>query len=169
MSRNTQRGRSRLARSERVECILGTSFCLCIQLLLVNCTQYSTFSYQSAACRMVSLLHTRTDAASHNFYAPWKSEISIASLRRSSFRKPRLLTSIQFLQVLYSVASLRTLPLYPADVLLADCVPCAHVFFHACREAVFFAFGEGCAGLGNAALEAVFVEFLWYVGKCIYK
>jgi hypothetical protein len=50
--------------------------------------------------------------------------------------------------------------LYSAHVLLADCVPCAHVLLHACREAVLLAFRERGSGLGDAALEAVFVEFL---------
>lgn len=64
------------------------------------------------------------------------------------------------MQNLQRQTSLGAFPLYPADILLADCVPCAHVLFHACREAVFFAFGEGRAGLGDAALKAVLVEFL---------
>jgi hypothetical protein len=50
--------------------------------------------------------------------------------------------------------------LYPCNILLAHGVPCTHVLLHARREAGFFAFGEGGTGLGDAALEAVFVEFL---------
>lgn len=75
---------------------------------------------------------------------------------------------MRVLQVLHSRTSLGAFPLYPRNILFADGVPCAHVLFHACCEAVFFAFGEGCAGLGDAALEAVFVEFLECVNMLIF-
>jgi hypothetical protein len=52
------------------------------------------------------------------------------------------------------------LSLYPRNVLLGDGVPCAHVLLHAGREASLLALGQRCAGLGDAALEAVLVEFL---------
>ena len=52
------------------------------------------------------------------------------------------------------------LPLYPRDVLLADGVPGAHVLLHAALEAALLAARQRSAGLGDAALEAVFVEFL---------
>ena len=50
--------------------------------------------------------------------------------------------------------------LYPGDVLLADGIPGAHVLLHAALEAALFAAGERGAGLDDAALEAVLVEFL---------
>lgn len=50
--------------------------------------------------------------------------------------------------------------LYPRNILLANGVPRAHVFLHAVLEAALFAAGERGARLGDAALEAVFVEFL---------
>jgi hypothetical protein len=52
------------------------------------------------------------------------------------------------------------LALYPRNVLLGDGVPCAHVLLHAGREASLLALGQRRAGLGDAALEAVLVEFL---------
>ena len=70
-----------------------------------------------------------------------------------------LVSFLQNLKVLHC-AALGAFTLYPTDVLLADSVPCAHVLFHACSEAVFFAFREGCARLGDAAFKAVLVEFL---------
>ena len=57
-------------------------------------------------------------------------------------------------------ATLLRLLLYPGNVLLRDGVPGGHVLLHAGCEAGFFAFGEGGTGLGDAALEAVLVEFL---------
>jgi hypothetical protein len=50
--------------------------------------------------------------------------------------------------------------LYPADVLLADGVPGGHVFLHARADAGLFAAGHGGAGLGDAVLETVLVDFL---------
>jgi hypothetical protein len=67
-------------------------------------------------------------------------------------------------QRLQAQPTLALLLLYPRHVLLADRVPRAHVLLHARLEAALFAAGERCAGLGDAALEAVFVEFLqWFV------
>lgn len=63
------------------------------------------------------------------------------------------------LQILHRPA-LRRLPLYPRNILFRNRVPRTHVLFHARREARLFAFGERGSGLGNAALEAVFVELL---------
>ena len=49
---------------------------------------------------------------------------------------------------------------YPVDVRRVDLVPGRHVLFHARRHARLFAAREGAAGLGDAFLEAVFLEFL---------
>jgi len=47
-----------------------------------------------------------------------------------------------------------------AQVLLADRIPTIHILVHAVGIARRLRGGEGGAGLGNAALEAVFVDFL---------
>lgn len=62
--------------------------------------------------------------------------------------------------ILHHDASGTGLSLYAVDVLLGDDVPGRHVLFHALRVAGRFARGQGGTGLGDAALEAVFVEFL---------
>jgi hypothetical protein len=61
------------------------------------------------------------------------------------------------LDVLQTRAALALL-LYPRDVLLRHCVPCAHVFLHAVCEALLFARRERGAGFRDAALEAVLVQ-----------
>lgn len=55
---------------------------------------------------------------------------------------------------------LSRLLLYPGNVGLRDGVPGLHVLVHARSEAVLLAFGERRAGLGDAAFEAVLIEFL---------
>ena len=79
-------------------------------------------------------------------------------LAKGAASNPSPLTSSKHLHVLHRTA---LFPLYPADVLLADCVPCAHVLFHACAHAALLASREGGTRLGDAALEAVLIEFLW--------
>lgn len=56
---------------------------------------------------------------------------------------------------------------YAVDERRVDLVPCLHVLLHACRDACLFAAGEGGAGLGNALLEAVLLDFL-EVNKLAY-
>lgn len=58
-------------------------------------------------------------------------------------------------------AAVLGLLLYPGDVLARDGVPGLHVLLHAGCEAGFLAFGERGTGLGDAAVEAVLVEFLF--------
>ena len=48
----------------------------------------------------------------------------------------------------------------PADVRGVDLVPGGHVLLHARGHAGLLAAGEGAAGLGDALLEAVLLEFL---------
>ena len=50
--------------------------------------------------------------------------------------------------------------LYPRDVGLGDGVPRGHVLLHAGGKAALLALGERSAGLVDAAVEAVLVEFL---------
>jgi len=50
------------------------------------------------------------------------------------------------------------------QILFRDRIPRRHVLLHARRVAALFGGGEGGAGFGDAALEAVFVEFLRNVG-----
>lgn len=50
--------------------------------------------------------------------------------------------------------------LYPRHILRANRVPRAHVFLHARLDAALLAARQRGAGLGDAALEAVLVEFL---------
>jgi hypothetical protein len=64
--------------------------------------------------------------------------------------------------------SLLRLLLYPGNVLLGDDVPGLHVLLHARGEAGFFAFGKRGSGFGDAALEAVLVEFL-VLQSALYK
>jgi hypothetical protein len=54
--------------------------------------------------------------------------------------------------------------LYPCDVLPTNRIPARHVLLHAGAEATLFAAGDGRAGFGDAALEAMFVDFLNAVG-----
>jgi hypothetical protein len=68
-------------------------------------------------------------------------------------------TSPHHLDILYPRTRL-TLPLYSRNVLLRHCVPRAHVFLHAAGKARLFALGQRGAGLGDAALKAVFVQLL---------
>lgn len=49
---------------------------------------------------------------------------------------------------------------YPVDVGRVDLVPCSHVLLHASRHACLLAARESAAGLGNALVEAVLLEFL---------
>jgi len=51
--------------------------------------------------------------------------------------------------------------LYSRNILPADEIPAGHVLLHARAEASFLAAGDGGAGLWDAALEAVFVNFLY--------
>jgi hypothetical protein len=62
--------------------------------------------------------------------------------------------------ILHHEASRTSLSLYAVDVLLRHDVPSRHVLFHALRVAGGFARGQRRTGFGDAALEAVFVEFL---------
>ena len=63
---------------------------------------------------------------------------------------------------------LRTNPLlHMSQVLPAHRVPALHVLLHAVRIARRFRGREGGAGFGDAALEAVFVEFL--TGICVSR
>jgi hypothetical protein len=61
---------------------------------------------------------------------------------------------------LHHEASRTGLSLYAVDVLLGDDVPGGHVLLHALRVAGGFARRQRRTGFGDAALEAVFVEFL---------
>ena len=72
---------------------------------------------------------------------------------------PPFLSSSLRSNVLQSRSTL-ALPLYPCDILLRYGVPRTHVFLHAAREARFFAFGQRGVGFGDAALEAMLIEFL---------
>jgi hypothetical protein len=56
--------------------------------------------------------------------------------------------------------SVLRLLLYARNVLFRHRVPGLHILFHARGEAGFLAFREGRAGLGDAAFEAVLVQFL---------
>lgn len=49
---------------------------------------------------------------------------------------------------------------YSVDVRSIDLIPSCHVLLHAGSHAGLFAAGERAAGLGDAFLEAVFLEFL---------
>lgn len=51
--------------------------------------------------------------------------------------------------------------LHMAQILLRNRTPRCHVFFHAHGVTARFARGERGSGFGDAALEAVFVEFLF--------
>jgi hypothetical protein len=88
-----------------------------------------------------------------------------------SFLSPSLFFSFLVMWVLCNVvknvglslhheASRTSFSLYAVDVLLGHDVPCRHVLFHALRVAGGFARGQRRTGFGDAALEAVFVEFL---------
>lgn len=48
----------------------------------------------------------------------------------------------------------------PADVGGVDLVPGGHVLLHAGGHAGLLAAGEGAAGLGDALVEAILLEFL---------
>lgn len=50
--------------------------------------------------------------------------------------------------------------LYSPDVGLVDEVPRGHVLLHAMCDAGLFAAGDGATGLGDALVEAIFVDFL---------
>jgi hypothetical protein len=50
--------------------------------------------------------------------------------------------------------------LYPRNVLPANRIPARHVLLHTGAETALFAAGDGRARFGDAALEAVFVDFL---------
>jgi len=67
---------------------------------------------------------------------------------------------VSFARNLHHDATRTGLSLYAVDVLLGDDVPGRHVFLHALRVAGRLARRQGRSGLGDAALEAVFVEFL---------
>lgn len=49
---------------------------------------------------------------------------------------------------------------YAVDVRRVDLVPGGHVLFHARSHALLLAARERCAGLGDALVEAVVLEFL---------
>jgi hypothetical protein len=69
---------------------------------------------------------------------------------------------------LHHEASRTSFSLYAVDVLLGHDVPSRHVLFHALRVAGGFARGQRRTGFGDAALEAVFVEFLMRASGLVY-
>lgn len=61
----------------------------------------------------------------------------------------------------HTYLDLRPQALYPGDVGRVDVIPSIDVLLHAIGEAGLLAARDRRAGLRDAALEAVLVEFLW--------
>lgn len=74
---------------------------------------------------------------------------------------PQPLSPSAFFSYPSKLIPLPRLFLHMAQILLRNCTPRRHVFFHAHGVTARFARGERGSGFGDAALEAVFVEFLF--------
>lgn len=74
---------------------------------------------------------------------------------------PQPLSPSAFFSYPSKLIALPRLFLHMSQILLRNRTPRRHVFFHAHGVTARFARGERCSGFGDAALEAVFVEFLF--------
>lgn len=85
----------------------------------------------------------------------------IHSLPVLSYHSPLNLCPSAFFSYPSKLIPLPRLFLHMSQILLRNRTPRRHVFFHAHGVTARFARGERGSGFGDAALEAVFVEFLF--------
>lgn len=96
-----------------------------------------------------------------NHLIPSSHSSIIHSLPVPSYHSPLNLSPSAFFSYPSKLIPLPRLFLHMSQILLRNRTPRRHVFFHAHGVTARFARGERGSGFGDAALEAVFVEFLF--------